>query len=38
MGKAKFVAAREIVIEFVFSLCENVFVPGSVARPTGRIQ
>ena len=38
MDKAKFVAAREIMIEFVFSLCENGFVPGSVTRPTGRIQ
>jgi hypothetical protein len=38
MGKANFVATREIVIEFVFSLCENGFVPGSVTRPTGRIQ
>jgi len=26
------------MIEFVFSLCENGFVPGSVTRPTGRIQ
>jgi hypothetical protein len=38
MGKANFIAAREIVIEFVFPLCENGFVPGSVTRPTGRIQ
>jgi hypothetical protein len=36
--KANFVAAREIIIEFVFSLCENGLVPGSVTRPTGRIQ
>ena len=36
--KANFIAAREIVIEFVFRLCENEFVPGSVTRPTGRIQ
>src|SRR5947199_8081826 len=33
--KANFVAAREIMIEFVFSLWENGFVPGSVTRPTG---
>jgi hypothetical protein len=38
MVKANFIAAREIVIEFVFRLCENGFVPGSVTRPTGRIQ
>jgi hypothetical protein len=25
-------------IEFVFLLCENGLVPGSVTRPTGRIQ
>jgi hypothetical protein len=33
MGKANFVAACEIVIEFVFSLCENGFVPGSATAP-----
>ena len=38
MGKAKFIATREIVIEFVFSLCENGLVPGSVTRPTRWIQ
>ena len=31
--KANFVAAREIMIEFVFSLCENGCVPGSVTAP-----
>src|SRR5437762_13368498 len=33
MVKANFIAAREIMIEFVFSLCENGFVPGSVTAP-----
>src|SRR5438128_2242634 len=33
MVKANFVAAREIGIEFVFSLCENGCVPGSVTAP-----
>src|SRR5438067_2614670 len=33
MVKANFVAAREIMIEFVFSLCENGCVPGSVTAP-----
>src|SRR6266480_291356 len=33
MVKAKFTAAREIMIEFVFSLCENGFVPGSATAP-----
>src|SRR5436190_9494700 len=33
MVKANFVAAREIGIEFVFSLCENGFVPGSATAP-----
>ena len=31
--KANFVAAREIMIEFVFSLWENGFVPGSATAP-----
>jgi four helix bundle protein len=31
-------AAREILVEFVLLLCENGLVPGSVTRPTGRIQ
>ena len=34
----EFGAAREMFIEFVFLLCENELVPGSVTRPTGRIQ
>src|SRR5439155_20144647 len=33
MVKANFIAAREIMIEFVFSLCENGCVPGSVTAP-----
>src|SRR5204863_5151283 len=33
MVKANFMAAREIMIEFVFSLCENGFVPGSATAP-----
>ena len=36
--KANFAAGREIFVEFVFLLCENELVPGSVTRPTGRIQ
>jgi hypothetical protein len=31
--KANSITAREIVIEFVFPLCENGFVPGSVTAP-----
>jgi len=33
MGKAKFISAREIMIEFVFSLCEKGLVPGSATAP-----
>src|SRR6266566_3169498 len=33
MVKANFIAAREIMIEFVFSLCENGLVPGSATTP-----
>ena len=38
IGKANCRAGREIFVEFVFHLCENGLVPGSVTRPTGRIQ
>ena len=38
IGKANCRAGREIFVEFVFLLCENGLVPGSVTRPTGRIQ
>ena len=38
ISKAKFGSVCEMFIEFVFLLCENELVPGSVARPTGRIQ
>jgi len=36
--RREFGAACEIFVEFVFLLCENGLVPGSVTRPTGRIQ
>jgi hypothetical protein len=38
LKRREFGAGREMFIEFVFLLCENGLVPGSVARPTGRIQ
>jgi hypothetical protein len=38
LTRREFGAGREIFVEFVFLLCENELVPGSVTRPTGRIQ